>query len=193
MRRRNLAVVGLAVLLAALGSPTPEAADIGALADRAKGAAARNDYAGALDALQAALEAVRAEAPLIPQSFQLVVRPARMYGDYETRKNTVFRSGEAMHFYMEPKNLVYPRTARGTYEPAFRVDLEVIGPDGKTVAEKQDFGSFQIATKSPVQDIFLNLRVELTGAPAGEYKVRFTVRDTNSKKAASVVQPVTLR
>lgn len=193
MRRRNLVVVGLAVLLAATSSPRSEAADIGALADRAKAAAARNDYDGAIGALQTALETLRTEAPLALKSFNVVARPARVYGDYDSRKDTIFRRGEAMHFYMEPKNLVYPRTAQGTYEPGFRVDLQVVGPDGKTLAEKQDFGSFQIATKSPVQDIFLNLKLELTGAPAGEYKIRFTVRDANSKKTASVVQPVTLK
>lgn len=39
----------------------------------------------------------------------------------------------------------------------------------------------------------MNLKVTLTGAPAGQYKIRFLVRDLNSKKAATAEQPITVR
>ena len=47
--------------------------------------------------------------------------------------------------------------------------------------------------RGAVQDLFLNLKVTLSGAPAGEYKVQFVVRDLNSKKTATVTQPITLK
>jgi len=64
---------------------------------------------------------------------------------------------------------------------------------GQVVVSQQRFGSFRLPTKSAVQDIFLNLKVTLSGAPPGEYRVRFVVRDVNSKKTATVIQPITLK
>jgi hypothetical protein len=94
---------------------------------------------------------------------------------------------------MEPKNLVYPRTAAGSYEPAFEVNLQIVTAAGKVVVTQARFGSFRLPTKNAVQDILLNLKVTLSGAPPGEYSVRFVVCDLNSKKTATVTQPITLK
>jgi len=169
------------------------AADISAFLARAGTAEKSDDHAASIAALEQALERVRAEAPLTVKPFVLVTRPAKFYGDYTSRANAVFQGGEVQQFYLEPKNLVYPRTAAGNYEPAFEVDLKILTAAGKAVARQERFGSFRLPTKSPVQDIFLNLKVTLSGAPAGEYKVQFVVRDLNSKKTATVTQPITVK
>jgi hypothetical protein len=116
-----------------------------------------------------------------------------MFGDIEARANTTFGKSEKLYFYLEPKNLVFTRSDSGIYEPAFEVDLEIIAPDGQTIAKQPRFGAFRLPTRRPVQDIFMNLNVTLTGAPAGEYKIKFVVRDLNSKKTATAEQPVTIR
>jgi hypothetical protein len=169
------------------------AADISALLSRAGAAGKSGDHAASIAALEQALEKVRVEAPLTVKPFLLVTQPAKFYGDYTPRANAVFQGGGAQQFYLEPKNLVYPRTAAGTYEPSFEVDMKILTAAGKTVGSQERFASFRLPTKSPVQDIFLNLKVTLSGAPAGEYKVQFLVRDLNSKKTATVTQPITLK
>jgi hypothetical protein len=169
------------------------AADIGPLLDQAKSAAAQHDYPRALAALHTALEQVRHEAPLTVAPFLPVSEPAQFYGGYTPRRDAVFRRGEQLHFYLEPKNLVYPRTAQGTYEPAFSIDLHILSDSGEVLADQERFGFFRFASKSLLQDIFVNLKVTLTGAPAGKYQIRFTVRDANSEKVATVVQPITLK
>jgi hypothetical protein len=105
----------------------------------------------------------------------------------------MFGKGEALNFYLEPKNLVYVRSGAGGYEPAFEVDLEIVSADGKTIAKQERFGTFRLPTRSPVQDIFMNLKVTLTGAPAGQYGIRFLVRDLNSKKTANAEQRITIK
>ncbi len=100
---------------------------------------------------------------------------------------------EYSHAANEPKNLVYPRAADGTYEPAFTVDFDVVDADGKVLGGQEKFGSWRFPARSPVQDIFMNLKINLTGLPAGAYKIRFLVRDANSKKTATVEQPITLK
>ncbi len=170
-----------------------EAADITSLFTRAETAVKSANHAAAIDALEQALEKIRVEAPLAVKPFLIVTQPAKYYGDYTPRANAVFQGGEPQQFYMEPKNLVYPRTAAGAYEPAFDVDLQILAASGQAIVNQEKFGSFRLPTKSAVQDIFLNLKVTLSGAPPGEYRIRFVVRDKNSKKTATVTQPITLK
>lgn len=167
------------------------AADIAGLLARADKASAGGDSSAAIEALEQALERVRTEAPLVIVNSTVVSRPAQYFGDYEPRANAVFSKGQTLNFYAEPKNLVSRVGAK--YEPAFEVDMEVLSADGKAVAKQPRFVSFRLPTKSPVQDIFLNLDVKLTGAPSGRYTIRFVVRDLNSKKTAATSYNVELR
>ena len=197
MKQQNLFFLHLMAALTistwAVATQPAAAADISALLARAAAADKGGDPAATIKALEEALETVRVAAPLTVKPFVLVTQPAKFYGDFSPRADAVFRGGEAQQFYMEPKNLVYPRTATGTYEPAFEVDLRILTAAGKVVVSQDRFGSFRLPTKSAVQDLYLNLKVTLSGAPPGEYNVRFVVRDLNSKKAATVTQPITLK
>lgn len=196
MSRRPVRI-RLVLLVAAtslgLGAGSVGAAEIGSLLDRARAAAARSDHGGAIEALEQALEAARAEAPLALNAFGLVERPAKLYGDYTPRRDAVLRRGQPLQFYVEPKNLVYARKPDGTYEVAFAADVRVLGSDGTVLFEQTDFGSWRFASKSRLQDIFMNLKLTLSGAPAGQYKVEFIVRDGNSPKRATAAQPITLK
>lgn len=132
-------------------------------------------------------------APLSAQPFVLIAEPAKAYGAYLPRRDNVFPRDEEMHFYLEPKNLVYPKTGQGLYKPAFSVDFQILDAAGNVVAKRERFGFFQFSSKSPLQDIYANLNLEFTGAPAGSYQVRFVLRDTNSPKTATVTQSITLK
>ena len=152
------------------------------------GAAAAADIA----ALERELEKARNDAPMMVQSFVAVDKPAPYYGGYEPRKDTVYRKGEQMHFYAEPKNLVFPKNAKGIYTPKFDVDLEVTGPGGASF-KKAKFVNFELETRSRIQDLYLNLDVSLTSAPAGKYNIKFVVNDGNSKKSVAFAQDVTIK
>ncbi len=189
---RSIPSFFLCLCVAAL-SAAAHAADISALLNKAGTAAKSGNAAAGVEALEQALEALRLEAPLTVKPFMAVSRPAKFFGDYEARKDAVFGKGEALNFYLEPKNLVYSRSASGVYEPAFEVDLEVVAANGTSIGKKPALGTFRFATRSPLQDIFMNLKVTLTGVPAGQYGIRFLVRDLNSKKTALAEQRITVR
>lgn len=166
MRRMLLALVILACLVPA------QAADI--------------------EALERQLEQARDAAPMVIKSFMAVVKPAQYFGDYEPRKDNVFRRGEKLYFYGEPKNLAFPKNAKGLFEPAFEVDVEIGGPDGKSMKQTR-LMSFRLPTRSRVNDLFLNLSLNLSSAPPGKYNVKFIVRDMNSTKSASAAADVTIK
>jgi hypothetical protein len=176
----------------AASSAALHAADISPLTTKAAAAAKAGDAAGSIDALEQALAQLRLEAPMTLKPFVVVARPAKFYGDYEARPDATYRKGEKMYFYVEPKNLVYPKADSGIYEPAFEVDVEIKAPGGQSMKQPR-FGTFRLPTRSRAQDIYLNLTLSLSDAPPGKYEVRFVVRDLNSKKTATVDQPITLR
>lgn len=160
---------------------------------RQQAATQRGGEAPSIEALEQALDKARAEAPLTIEPFLLVTEGAKYYGGYTPRPNNVLQSAEPLQFYMEPKNLVRTRAADGTYSLGFDVDLEVLMTTGEVIATQEKFGSFRITSQSRLQDIFMNLKVTLTGAPAGEYQIRFTVKDANSEKIAAVSHPVVVK
>jgi len=191
-RARVLWGVGLLAMgLAAVGPAAAQAA-LDPLLATARAAATRRDYPAAIDALQKALEEVRRAAPLALEKFMPVQEPAKMYGGYVPRRNAEYRQNEELHFYLEPKNLVYPKAADGSYKPAFDVGFEILDKDGASVAQQERMGSFQFTSQSALQDIYVNLHLTLTGAPPGAYEVRFTVKDANSDKTATVKQAIKL-
>ena len=149
-------------------------------------------WAQDIEALERQLELARIGAPMAVKPFMTVKRPANYFGDYEPRSNNEFRRGEKVLFYGEPKNLTFATKAGGLLEVGFHVDVEIKGPDGKTMGQEKVM-SLKLPTRSRVQDIYLNLDLELDKAPPGKYSVKFTVRDQNSKKSAIAAGEVTIK
>jgi len=146
-----------------------------------------------IESLERQLEQARDAAPMVVVPFMIVGREARYFGDYEPRKGNEFRRGEKMFFYGEVKNLTQAKNAKGQFEPAFDVDVEVKAlADGKTMSQPK-LMTFRLPTRSRVQDIFLNLSMNLDKAPPGKYNVKFTVRDLNSTKSAVAAQDITIK
>lgn len=152
------------------------------------GAAAGADIAS----LEKQLDEARNAAPIVVAPFVVVKDRAKYFGNYEPRGDTVFRRGEKMHFYAEPKNLMMMKDAQGIYSVAFYVDLIVTGADGKKL-EQPKFMAMELPTRSRIQDLYLNLDVSLTGAPAGKYNVQFVIHDSNSPKTAKFGQDITIK
>ena len=146
-----------------------------------------------IEGLERQLEQARDAAPMVVKPFTASTRKAKYFGDYEPRKGNEFKRGEEMFFYGELKNLTFKKNAQGVFEPAFEVDLEVkAAKDGKTMSQPKVM-SFKLPTRSRVQDLFLNLSLSLDQAPPGNYNVKFTIRDLNSKKVAVAAQDITLK
>lgn len=148
-------------------------------------------HAADVESLERQLEQARDAAPMVIKAFTTISKPAQYFGNYEPRKNNVFRRGEKLYFYGEPKNILSTKNAKGLFELAFDVDMEISGP-GDT-SKKMKMMTFRLPSRSRVQDIFLNLSLSLDNAPVGSYNVKFIVRDLNSKKTAAVDTDVTLK
>ena len=149
-------------------------------------------HAQNIEALEAQLDKARDAAPMTIKSFTMVTRPATHFGDYEARANADVKRGETILFYAEPRNLVQVKSAAGLYEPAMEIDIEVKPEKGEAM-KQPNFKSLKQPARSRAQDFFVNMSVSLGQAPPGKYTLRFTFRDLNSKKSASVSQEVNLK
>ena len=145
-----------------------------------------------VDALEAQLDKAREAAPMTIRNFMLVSRPAKYFGDFEPRKGDAYARGQELHFYAEPRNLVMKKNAAGLFEPALEVDIEVAPEEGQPHKQPK-FMAVKIPSRSRIQDLYLNMTVSLGQTPPGKYKIKFVVRDMNSKKSASVSQAVTFK
>ena len=144
-----------------------------------------------VDALERQLDKAREAAPMTVRNFMLATRPAKHFGDFESRSGNVVGKDEQLNFYAEPRNLV-AKQAGGVYEVALEVDIEVKPEKGE--GQKQPkFMSVRIPSRSRIQDLYLNMTVSLGGAPAGKYNLKFVVRDVNSKKSATIAQDVVVK
>lgn len=112
------------------------------------------------------------------------------YAMYEPKDGTVFKTGEAIVSYVEPVGLTWKQAAvKDKLETRFTVDFDILNPAGKILAGQKAFGDFTFIGYLKNQEIYSTLTIDVSGAPAGDYVLRFHFNDINSGKTATIDQP----
>lgn len=112
------------------------------------------------------------------------------YAMYEPKDGTVFKTGEAIVSYVEPVGLTWKQAAvKDKLETRFTVDFDILNPAGKVLAGQKAFGDFTFTGYLKNQEIYSTLTIDVSGAPAGDYVLRFHFNDINSGKTATIDQP----
>ncbi|MFK7838640.1 MAG: hypothetical protein AB8B60_20745 [Sulfitobacter sp.] len=150
------------------------------------------DAAAALERLSKATELVWNASPLIVQK-ALFAESATGYGLYVEREaGSTFKQGEKLLIYVEPVGYGYGRNGVGNLAVGFDVDFILTDTDNKTMFSKEDFAKVSSPLRYKNREFFLNLTVNLTGFPAGDYISNFRLRDQNSDKSATFKLPFTV-
>jgi hypothetical protein len=109
---------------------------------------------------------------------------------YEPRPDPVFEAGETLISYVEPVGLTWKEASdEGKLETRFTVDFDILNPKGEVLASQKAFGDFTFKGYQRNQEIYATLRIDVAGAPSGNYVLRYRFNDTNSGRSASVDQP----
>ncbi|NVD41388.1 hypothetical protein HT585_21190 [Ensifer sp. HO-A22] len=112
------------------------------------------------------------------------------YAMYEPKDGTVFKTGEAIVSYIEPVGLTWKQASvKDKLETRFTVDFDILNPAGKVLAGQKAFGDFTFTGYLRNQEIYSTLTIDVSGAPAGDYVLRFHFNDINSGKTATIDQP----
>lgn len=155
--------------------------------------------AGAANA-QSLADIERTEAAVVeaweraPLAFRrtLFVTEADGFGVYKERANAVFGSGEPLLIYAEPVGYAWKDNGDGTFSIGFNVDLLLKTTGGKIVAGQENFQKLVLVSRARNREFMLTLKLNLTGAPAGDYVVEYRTRDAFGDKSAIISLPFTI-
>jgi hypothetical protein len=139
---------------------------------------------------KAVYDAAWEASPMQIDNAMFVTDKAPSYGAFAKRSTNVFKPGEDMIAYVEPKNFHWQEDGTGGFTFGVVVDAAILNDKGEVIYEKlKSMGPLSFASREHVQELMLNLTFTLTGAPAGDYTLRYTVHDTNGPKSAIVALP----
>src|SRR5688572_13929929 len=180
----------LSALIAWTWSPPALAGPIAEAAEEAERLHAEGKTVEALDALNAAIDTIWRESPLVFRQVVLVESSAG-YGRYQERTNRVFRPDEEMRIHVEPVGYGYGATADGATID-FGVDLAIENMTGQVLGEARDVLEFSTETHPNRRDLGITFSIKAPYVRPGDYKAVFTVRDRNSDKSGTFEVPFTV-
>lgn len=178
---------GLAALFVGFGSSFAAAGPAIDAATKAEALAAEGKVGEALDALNAAIDALCQASPL---SFRktMIVDSAIAESEHKERTDKSFKPDEKLSVYVEP--VCFGHAAGG--DIGFKADLSIENGTGQVLTEAKDVFSVSTPATAARRDFSMTLSFGVPFVRPGDYKALFTVRDQNSDKSGTFEVPFTV-
>jgi len=160
-------------------------------------AAASNQEATAkaIEAINAARSATAeaiSDAPLGFRRILFVSEVPEGFAAYEPRADNIFSPDEPLIVYTEPIGVAWTKDG-DEVSSKLTVDFEIRLPDGKVLAGQRGFGEFALSARELPLDFMTHVKLDVTGAPAGDYILGLTMHDTNSGKSTFTDLPFQIK
>ena len=126
------------------------------------------------------------EAFSLPLVLFVAAKPAE-YGLYTARQTNHFKAGEAVLFYAEPKNFKYQEQG-GLFTFGFVADIYLIHHDD-VIFGKENFMNYAVQSHHQNKEFMIDGHLNITGAPAGNYILKFVVHDRIGNESAEARLP----
>ncbi len=134
----------------------------------------------------------------------LVAEPARGYGIYTPRKDNVYLhappgkplfpgKGQPIYVYLEPMGYEVKRVKGNRYRFGVSMDASLLDEKGNLLFGKENFLRQEVESHHFIREFFLNVTLNLKGAPPGQYMLRLTVQDVGSGRRASAKLPIRIK
>jgi len=183
-------------LLASLAASLPITAAAGSLTDLAQQAETLIDKGDGLAAYEKIRQSLGEASEKIPfdirKAFFVTEKPI-LFGNYSRVKSNEFPVGSSLITYAEPVGLAWKPADDGEVQSQFTVDFELRNPAGEILAVQKAFGNFKIESREPLYEIYTPLTLDVSAVPAGDYVLKYTFNDVNSKKSSDIEQSFTLK
>ncbi|MDB5553252.1 MAG: hypothetical protein JWL86_3236 [Rhizobium sp.] len=168
------------------------AGPISDLATQAEELIGKGDGPAAYDKMRQSLAAASNSIAFdIRKAFFVSEKPL-IFGSYKRVTSNEFPKGSSLITYAEPIGLAWIADGDGV-KTAFTVDFELRNPAGEILAEQKAFGNFKVESREPLFEIYTPLTLDVSAVPAGDYVLKYTFNDVNSKKSSSVEQRFKLK
>jgi hypothetical protein len=183
-------LLAAAMIMATPGLPL--AGPVTDLATQAEELIGKGDGPAAYDKMRQSLAAVSNRIPFdIRKAFFVSEKPL-IFGSYKRVASNEFPKGSSLITYAEPIGLAWIADGDGV-KTAFTVDFELRNPSGEILAEQKAFGNFKVESREPLFEIYTPLTLDVSAVPAGDYVLKYTFNDVNSKKSSSIEQRFKLK
>ncbi len=149
----------------------------------------KNQPLPAIELLRKAIKEVWVRTPFHVDKAVLVQDQASGYGMYVTRPNNVYKSGEIVRLYLEPIGFTQ-KEKDDQYFIALAADFTMGRPDGTIITGKENFGKWELKSKSFISQFNMNLTYTITGVQPGDYVIKTVLRDLEGSKTTFVNTPV---
>jgi hypothetical protein len=186
----KIKAVGLAAWMVGIGSSFAAAGPIVDAATRAEALHAQGETVQALDALDAAVDAIWTDASLAFRRV-VVVSSSAGHGIYQERSDATFKPDEKMMIYVEPVGYGYGMLG-GATRIGFKADLAIENTTGQVLGEAKDVFSLSAPSTPKKREFSMTLSFGVPFVRPGEYKAVFTVHDQNSAKTGTFEVPFTI-
>jgi hypothetical protein len=154
----------------------------------AKAFAAEGKTAESAAAMHDAAAELWLQTPFAFARSTFVTDDAPRYGAYDPRPDNTFPAGEVLLVYAEPVGFGW-RKESDLYFIDQVVDAALLSTDGDVLWEQKEFGRFDFSSRRRFMDYFLNLSLNITGLPKGEFVLRYIVTDQVRDQQATISLP----
>ena len=183
----------LSAIMAMSAAPQLHAGELVDLATQAESLLDKGDGMAAYEKMRQSLGEASDKTPLnIRKAFFVSEKPVN-FGNYDRVGSNEFPVGSSLITYAEPVGLSWKPTNDGAVQAQFSVDFELHNPAGEVLAVQKAFGNFKIESHEPLFEIYTPLTLDVSAVPAGDYVLKYTFNDLNSKKSTDIEQKFRLK
>lgn len=183
-------LLGAGFLIASMPVSAGELAD---LAQQAEVLIDKGDSLAAYEKMRQSMSEASQKIPFdIRKAFFVTEKPV-IFGNYSRVKSNEFPVGSSLITYAEPVGLAWKAADNGEVQSQFTVDFELRNPAGEILAVQKAFGNFKIESREPLFEIYTPLTLDVSAVPAGDYVLKYTFNDLNSKKSSDIEQRFKLK
>lgn len=171
------------------GSIAP-AGDAGKLLQESQQALKAGDTAKALERADKAVFSLWQQAPFKVAYWTLQKGKAGGYGIYQPREDNVYLKDEPIYIYIEPWAYKLAQLAPDVFGLALAMDAYVMDTSGKVLFGKENFLKMAKKSHRRARQMYINVTMNLTGAPAGKYIIKLVVKDLVGGGQSAIRVPV---
>ena len=142
---------------------------------------------GDIEQRENALATAWESTPLTIRRAVFVSKRAELYGQFAQRPNTVFKPGEPLLTYVEPVGYNWKPGPDG-FAFGLTLDFVIKSRTGEILGGQEKFLNYAQTSRHKVRELMVNITLNLTGAPPGDYVVEWRMRDDNSPKTVAFEQ-----
>ncbi len=182
----------LGMMAAMVMAATAHAGEITDLAAKAEQLLAAKKPVAAYKTLDQAMAKLWARMPFSVTHALFTKGRSQGYGIYTPRGNSAFKPGEPLYVYAELAGFGH-RSRNGAYEIAIDGDVAIVNAQKQVLAKQENFLRSRQVSRHRNREFFVQIKLELGGAPEGRYVLLGRLKDRTTGQEATLTLPFEIR